>query len=75
MSVTLVWATVHKSKNSSKDHVRIWGDEPKWVESNNVWVGKDYLGICCMAKWPGPDFPGSYSDCKMQVAVSFQRVL
>ena len=66
MKSTQVWVT----RDANKDYIKIWAKEPVWVATNRVWTGKDYLGICCLEEWPGPDFTGSgYDEYKMKVAV------
>lgn len=50
MKTTAVWV----SRDDGKDYVKIWFKEPTWVEPNNVWTGKNYLGISCVEKYPGP---------------------
>ena len=71
MKSTQVWVT----RDANKDYIKIWAKEPVWVATNRVWTGKDYLGICCLEEWPGPDFTGSgYDEYKMKVAVSFSKI-
>lgn len=62
---TPVWASRDK-RNS--DNIKIWDTEPNYLEQNECFVGRCYLGISCVKKWPGPKMePGE----KRQVIAIF----
>ena len=63
MKSAVVWA----SRDGNKDRIKIWGKEPVLKgEEGLSYVGKDYLGISCLDKWPGPSLSAGQ---KMLVAI------
>ena len=66
MNGTMVWA----SRDSSRPKfIKVWAQEPEYVQPNGVFVGKDYLGISCIEKWPGSTInPGSKKKIIMMIA-------
>lgn len=68
MVTTIVWA----SRDVGKNKIKVWAEEPKFVEPNEVWTGKSYLGISCTTKWPGPHIDHGEA---IKVAISATRVL
>lgn len=68
MKSKTVWAT----RDEGKDRIKIWAQEPKFVEPNGVWVAKDYLGCSCIEQWPGPSIEGGQ---RMQVAIMIAEAL
>lgn len=56
MKTTNVWA----SRDVDSNVIKIWVNEPEFVLPNKVWVGKtkDYLGLSCVEKYPGPYLEG-----------------
>lgn len=54
MKSTTVWA----SRDVDKPKIKVWAQEPTFVHDNGVWTGKDYLGLSCVERWPGPYLEG-----------------
>lgn len=50
MKGTAVWVSHDPNRPGI---IKIWGQEPVFVEENGVFAGKDYLGCSCVKSWPG----------------------
>lgn len=64
---TKVWA----SRDVKKKTIKIWDREPTYVETNECFTGKDYLGCSCLNKWPGPELKEGE---KRELQVSFTDI-
>jgi hypothetical protein len=51
MRGTALWA----SRDVTKDYIKVWDGEPVLKGlGKDTYVGKNYLGMSCLDKWPGP---------------------
>lgn len=63
--------TVWVSRDVGKDFLKVWGTEPYFQETNQVFLvrpNREYLGYSCLEKWPGPEIKEGE---KLELKVSF----